>query len=210
VGQDLLGPSYFFIPLVLGPLNSLVWYVPSLRYTLGLDWCMHCGVEVTELSTHKQHHHHHSTRPALSGLVQVAFPLCQTGTWHVLHHVPSVNCLQAQWSLQGMLWVPGRNQRALNLVLPVTPSSHSSSRVHALAMGPLPTVQQQYCEVRLSVPESGCCGLRLHSDTAHGVTGGPRSSGEAAAGSYSINTVPSPPDQHGAGQRARRSHCVCQ
>jgi hypothetical protein len=29
VGQERLGPSYFFIPLVLGPLNSLVWYVPS-------------------------------------------------------------------------------------------------------------------------------------------------------------------------------------
>jgi hypothetical protein len=68
VGQDLLGPSYFFIPLVLGPLNlgeypeggymavgsflflkeqikgiiiSLVWYVPSLRYTRGLGWRMH-------------------------------------------------------------------------------------------------------------------------------------------------------------------------
>ena len=26
VGQELLGPSYFFIPLVLGPLNSLVWW----------------------------------------------------------------------------------------------------------------------------------------------------------------------------------------
>jgi hypothetical protein len=30
VGQEWLGPSHFFIPLVLGPLNSLVWYVPSL------------------------------------------------------------------------------------------------------------------------------------------------------------------------------------
>jgi len=27
--QELLGPSYFFISLVLGPLNSLLWYVPS-------------------------------------------------------------------------------------------------------------------------------------------------------------------------------------
>jgi len=25
VGQERLGPSYFFISLVLGPLNSLVW-----------------------------------------------------------------------------------------------------------------------------------------------------------------------------------------
>jgi hypothetical protein len=49
-------PSYFFIPLVIGPLNSLVWYVPSLRYTHGLGWRMHCGAEVTESSTNKQHH----------------------------------------------------------------------------------------------------------------------------------------------------------
>jgi hypothetical protein len=47
---------YFFISLVLGPLNSLVWYVPSLRYTRGLGWRVHCGVEVTESSTNKQHH----------------------------------------------------------------------------------------------------------------------------------------------------------
>jgi hypothetical protein len=32
VSQERLGPSYFFISLVLGPLNSLLWYVPSLRY----------------------------------------------------------------------------------------------------------------------------------------------------------------------------------
>jgi hypothetical protein len=55
VGQEQLGPSYFFTSLVLGPLNSLVWYVPSLRYTRGLGWRIHCGVEVTELSTNKQH-----------------------------------------------------------------------------------------------------------------------------------------------------------
>ena len=42
--------------LVLGPLNSVVWYVPSLRYTRGLGCRMHCGVEVTESSTNKQHH----------------------------------------------------------------------------------------------------------------------------------------------------------
>jgi hypothetical protein len=32
VGQERLGPSYFFISLVLGPLNSLLGYVPSSRY----------------------------------------------------------------------------------------------------------------------------------------------------------------------------------
>ncbi len=44
-------------PLLL-PLLLLVWYVPSLRYTRGLGWRMHCGAEVTESSTNKQHHHH--------------------------------------------------------------------------------------------------------------------------------------------------------
>ena len=32
MGQERLGPFYFFISLVLGPLNSLLWYVPSSRY----------------------------------------------------------------------------------------------------------------------------------------------------------------------------------
>ncbi len=32
MGQERLGPSYFFISLVLGPLNSFLWYVPSSRY----------------------------------------------------------------------------------------------------------------------------------------------------------------------------------
>jgi hypothetical protein len=40
--------SYFFIPLVLGPRNSLVWYVPSSRYTRALVWRIHRGLEVTE------------------------------------------------------------------------------------------------------------------------------------------------------------------
>ena len=55
VGQERLGPFYFFISLVLGPLNSLVWYVTSLRYTRGLGWRIHCGVENTESNTNKQH-----------------------------------------------------------------------------------------------------------------------------------------------------------
>jgi hypothetical protein len=36
VGQERLGPSHFFISLVLGPLNSLLWYVPSSRYIWSL------------------------------------------------------------------------------------------------------------------------------------------------------------------------------
>ena len=32
VGQQRLGPSYFFIPLALGPLNSLVWWEVPLGY----------------------------------------------------------------------------------------------------------------------------------------------------------------------------------
>ena len=45
-----------FHTISAGPLNSLVWYVPSLRYTRGLGWRMHCGAEVPESSTNKQHH----------------------------------------------------------------------------------------------------------------------------------------------------------
>jgi hypothetical protein len=59
-GESGLSPSYFFISLVLGPLNSLVWYVPSLRYARGVGCRIHCGVEVTESSTNKQLHHHQS------------------------------------------------------------------------------------------------------------------------------------------------------
>ncbi len=40
----------------VGQPRIRVWYVPSLRYTRGLGWRMHCGVEVTESSTNKQHH----------------------------------------------------------------------------------------------------------------------------------------------------------
>ena len=33
MAQERLGPSYFFISFLLGPLNSLLWYVPFSRYT---------------------------------------------------------------------------------------------------------------------------------------------------------------------------------
>ena len=52
VGQELLGgPSYFFISLVLGPLNSLVWYVHSSRYIWSLApiFCFY--------KNNKRHHH---------------------------------------------------------------------------------------------------------------------------------------------------------
>ena len=45
-------------------LNSLVWYVPSLRYTRGLGWRMHCGAEATESSTNKHHHLSSESCPA--------------------------------------------------------------------------------------------------------------------------------------------------
>jgi len=34
--RTMLDHPTFFISLVLGPLNSLIWYVTSLRYTRGL------------------------------------------------------------------------------------------------------------------------------------------------------------------------------
>jgi hypothetical protein len=66
-----------FISLVLGPLNSLVWYVPFLRYTRGLGWRIHCGVEVTESSTNKQHHHESSTNKRH----HLSVPLCSRPHW---------------------------------------------------------------------------------------------------------------------------------
>ncbi len=42
-------------PVPDGPLKSLVCYVPSLRYTGVLGCHIHCGVDVTESSTNKQH-----------------------------------------------------------------------------------------------------------------------------------------------------------
>ena len=86
MGQERLGPSYFFIPVVLGPLNSLVWYVTSLRYTRSLGWIMHCGVEVTESSTNKQHH------PSLSGLSMLACVL-QSGKKPL---APHAGCLSGR------------------------------------------------------------------------------------------------------------------
>jgi hypothetical protein len=62
VGQERLGPSYFFISLVLGPLNSLFFF------SRGLGRRMHLGVEVTESSPNKQHHL--SRRLAVSGTNQ--------------------------------------------------------------------------------------------------------------------------------------------
>ena len=74
MGQERLGPSYFSIPLVLGPLNSLVWYVPSLMCTRGLSWRMHCGVEGTESSTNEQHHIiKMPTAPTLAWMVSIFY-----------------------------------------------------------------------------------------------------------------------------------------
>ena len=52
--------------------GTYAWYVPSLRYTRGLGWRMHCGVKVTESSTNKQHHiyRERSLRLHVAGLVE--------------------------------------------------------------------------------------------------------------------------------------------
>jgi hypothetical protein len=50
-GQGMLGPSYFFMSLVLGPLNSLLWYVPSSR-------CLWCSAPVLFLQEQIKDHHH--------------------------------------------------------------------------------------------------------------------------------------------------------
>ena len=51
MGQEWLGPSYFFISLVVGPLNSLVWYVlPQGIYGVWLLFFV-------SARTNKRHHH---------------------------------------------------------------------------------------------------------------------------------------------------------
>ena len=55
VVQERLGLSYFFISLVLGPLNRLLWYVPSSRYV----WSSY----FVSARTNKRHHHHPQTWP---------------------------------------------------------------------------------------------------------------------------------------------------
>ena len=51
MGQERLGPSYFFISLALGPLNSLLWYVPSLG--IYGAWLLF----FVSARTNKRHHH---------------------------------------------------------------------------------------------------------------------------------------------------------
>jgi hypothetical protein len=55
-GPEAARTILLFHIIITRPLNSLVWYVPSLRYTRGLGWRIHCGAEVTESITNKQHH----------------------------------------------------------------------------------------------------------------------------------------------------------
>ena len=99
MGQERLGPSHFFIPLVLGPPNSLVWSVPSLRYTRGLGWHMHYGAEVTESSTNKQHHlpgHIHTLRGSERG-----HPCARREVIHALQGRPSTRSRKVIHTLQG-------------------------------------------------------------------------------------------------------------
>ena len=92
MGQERLGPSYFFISLVSGPLNSLVWYVPSFRYTHDLGWRIHYGVKVTESSTNKQHI-----------IILCPSPSCFSRTPNPLRHVYDSVCL--------IIWAIGRGPR---------------------------------------------------------------------------------------------------
>jgi len=72
-----LGPSYFFISfkLVLGPLNSLFFF------SRGLGWRMHLVVEVTELSTNKQHHLSREPYPCVCVCFITAGPITKLFAW---------------------------------------------------------------------------------------------------------------------------------
>ena len=112
MGQELLGPSYSFIPLVIGPLNSLVWYVPSLRYTHGLG-CLRKDLPWEEDSiTRVAHDPEHIPDCNVQGKVRLHFlfheqiPKAATGSgylrvatkslWWQHEHFPKV------WTLEGL------------------------------------------------------------------------------------------------------------
>jgi hypothetical protein len=54
VGKERLGPSYFLISLVLGPLNSLFWYVPSSRHVWSSDPILFLQEQIKDIIIH--HH----------------------------------------------------------------------------------------------------------------------------------------------------------
>jgi hypothetical protein len=125
VGQERLGPSHFFIPLVLGPLNSLVWYVPSLRYTRGLGWRMHCSAEVTESSTNKQNHLSLNTVTDCIGPVLVL----------------SLGLAEVARSCRGSRRIPRsveHQRHALHITVVLSKSAHSGPSVCLLARAPCP------------------------------------------------------------------------
>jgi hypothetical protein len=104
-----LGPSYFCISLVLGPLNSLVWYVPSLRYTRDLGSRIHCGVEVTESSTNKQHHHPLRTYPRCrfcNAKLPSTTRTWQRSSWRSAKRRPPSTFLSGSWCRDQSLQVP--------------------------------------------------------------------------------------------------------
>jgi hypothetical protein len=53
-GQEWLGPSYFFISVVLGPLNILVWWEVPLGYIFGL-------IFVSARTNKRPKRHYHQT-----------------------------------------------------------------------------------------------------------------------------------------------------
>ena len=72
MGQERLGPSYFFISLVLGPLNSLLWYVPS-QGIYGARLLFFVSAR-----TNKRHHHQYK----LQGGNELPAFLCNTLEQH--------------------------------------------------------------------------------------------------------------------------------
>jgi hypothetical protein len=61
-------------------MKLLERHIYALRYTHGLGWRMHCGAEVTESSTNKQHHlspiSRRSPEPTLSFQMRLPFTSC--------------------------------------------------------------------------------------------------------------------------------------
>jgi hypothetical protein len=65
------------------PPKHLAWYVPFLRYTRGLGWRIHCGVEVTESSTNKHHHQRNLLQPPTNGVSATALRFEAESSWYI-------------------------------------------------------------------------------------------------------------------------------
>ena len=124
MGQERLGPSYFFISLVLDPLNSLLWYVPLLITQTLLSWARPWMVRVFQTRrtlppsatllegiygarvlffvsarTNKRHHHHQcnplSCGSKSSAYMMISFICCCRNL--LVPRISAAACPKKKW-----------------------------------------------------------------------------------------------------------------